>query len=32
LIAAVILGKDWNAEHPLNDSKKAFFNKTGTVI
>ena len=22
MVAAVILGKDWNAEHPLNDSKK----------
>jgi len=22
MIAAVILGKNWNAEHPLNDSKK----------
>ena len=22
MVAAVVLGKDWNAEHPLNDSKK----------
>ena len=27
MVAAVILGKDWNADHPLNDSKKLSLQK-----
>ena len=32
VVAAVILGKDWNAEHPLDDSKKLSAQKRGRLF